>query len=370
MGKKRKGRLGVCDCRALVGDVRRACVGRWVQNVYNVTSKMFLLKLTKPDTEKVMLVLESGVRFHTTQFERAKDPTPSGFSMKLRKHIRGRKLVAVRQVGVDRIIDFEFGYGETACHIILELYASGNVILTDREYNILTLLRAHVYRPGVKVAPRDKAEKEKAATKKERKARAKAAKENAAKSVEGQINFAVREKYPIGSSNEEAGEALYDDPGALGRELAALVQRTSENDKIKKMPALEKLLSGRGCKASALGPDLVAHVVRESGVHIDDALDQSGHPLAAVIENIAARLNDAWVLLRGLDAADASKGYVYADAEGKVCHFAPVRWAHRNNEACSEHPTLDRAVDAYFSEMEMKKDARDEDGARKRALKK
>ena len=176
----------------------------------------------------------------------------------------------------------------------------------------------------------------------------------------------MREKYPIGS-NEEAGEALYDDPGALGRELAALVQRTSEKDKIKKMPALEKLLSK---KASALGPDLVAHVVRESGVHIDDALDQSGHSLAAVIENIAARLNDAWVLLRGLDAADASKGYVYADAEGKVCHFAPVLWAHRNNEACSEHPTLDRAVDAYFSEMEMKKDARDEDGARKRALKK
>ena len=82
MGKKRKGRLGVCDCRALVGDVRRACVGRWVQNVQrrpNVFAQAY-----QAATEKVMLVLESGVRFHTTQFERAKDPTPSGFSMKLR----------------------------------------------------------------------------------------------------------------------------------------------------------------------------------------------------------------------------------------------------------------------------------------------
>ena len=156
MGRKRKGRLGVCDVRALVGEVERTCVGRWVQNVYNVTSKTFLLKLTKPDTEKVLLLIESGVRFHTTRFERAKDPTPSGFSMKLRKHIRGRKLAQIRQIGVDRVIDFEFGFGETACHLILELYASGNVILTDSQYNILTLLRAHVYRPGVKAPQREK----------------------------------------------------------------------------------------------------------------------------------------------------------------------------------------------------------------------
>ena len=46
--------------------------------------------------------------------------------IKLRKHIRTRRLTNVRQLGVDRIIDFEFaGVGEgTTYHIIAEFYAS------------------------------------------------------------------------------------------------------------------------------------------------------------------------------------------------------------------------------------------------------
>lgn len=41
------------------------------------------------------------------------------------------------------MVDFQFGVGENAHHLLLELYASGNVILTGANYNILTLLRSH-----------------------------------------------------------------------------------------------------------------------------------------------------------------------------------------------------------------------------------
>ncbi|ORX93174.1 DUF814-domain-containing protein [Basidiobolus meristosporus CBS 931.73] len=65
--------------------------------------------------------------------------------MKLRKHLRARRLTDVRQLGVDRIIDFEFASfnedGVGGFHIIAEFYASGNIILTDHTYKILTLLR-------------------------------------------------------------------------------------------------------------------------------------------------------------------------------------------------------------------------------------
>ena len=63
--------------------------------------------------------------------------------MKLRKHIRTKKLEDVRQLGIDRVIDLTFGKGENAYHILVELYAKGNVILTDHEYTILSLLRTH-----------------------------------------------------------------------------------------------------------------------------------------------------------------------------------------------------------------------------------
>lgn len=40
----------------------------------------------------------------------------------MRKHIKGRRLESIEQLGVDRIIDLQFGSGEAAYHIILELY--------------------------------------------------------------------------------------------------------------------------------------------------------------------------------------------------------------------------------------------------------
>lgn len=48
-------------------------------------------------------------------------------------------MTSVTQIGTDRIIDFSFSDG--MYHLFLEFFAGGNVILTDREYNILTLFR-------------------------------------------------------------------------------------------------------------------------------------------------------------------------------------------------------------------------------------
>lgn len=43
--------------------------------------------------------------------------------MKLRKHIRNRRLTDVRQLGIDRIVDFSFGHGDKCIHLILEIYS-------------------------------------------------------------------------------------------------------------------------------------------------------------------------------------------------------------------------------------------------------
>jgi len=72
--------------------------------------------------------------------------------MKLRKHLRTKKLDKIEQLGVDRVIDLTFGKGENAHHILVELYASGNVILTDHEYTILSLLRSHKFEENATIA--------------------------------------------------------------------------------------------------------------------------------------------------------------------------------------------------------------------------
>lgn len=61
----------------------------------------------------------------------------------MRKHLKNKRLESLTQIGVDRIIDLQFGTNEAAYHIILELYDRGNIILTDCDMIILNILRPH-----------------------------------------------------------------------------------------------------------------------------------------------------------------------------------------------------------------------------------
>ena len=64
---------------------------------------------------------------------------PSVFVARLRKYLRSRRVTAVSQVGTDRIIDIQFSDGQY--RLFLEFYAAGNIILTDKDLNILAILR-------------------------------------------------------------------------------------------------------------------------------------------------------------------------------------------------------------------------------------
>ncbi|XP_077077807.1 ribosome quality control complex subunit NEMF isoform X2 [Siphateles boraxobius] len=134
------------------------CVGMRVNNIYDIDTKTYLIRLQKPDCKSVLLV-ESGIRIHCTEFDWPKNIMPSGFAMKCRKHLKSRRLVHVNQLGVDRIVDLQFGSDEAAYHLILELYDRGNIILTDHQFTILNLLRfrtAEAEDVDVKIAVRER----------------------------------------------------------------------------------------------------------------------------------------------------------------------------------------------------------------------
>lgn len=144
-----KVRMNTADVAAEVKCLKRL-IGMRCSNVYDLSPKTYMFKLVNSsgvtesgESEKVLLLMESGVRLHTTAYVRDKSNTPSGFTLKLRKHIRTRRLEDVRQLGYDRIILFQFGLGTNAHYIILELYAQGNILLTDSEFTVMTLLRSH-----------------------------------------------------------------------------------------------------------------------------------------------------------------------------------------------------------------------------------
>ncbi|KAJ9648702.1 hypothetical protein H2199_000615 [Coniosporium tulheliwenetii] len=61
------------------------------------------------------------------------------FVTRLRKYLKTRRVTSIAQVGTDRIIEFQFSDG--LYRLFLEFYAAGNLVLTDRDLNIIALFR-------------------------------------------------------------------------------------------------------------------------------------------------------------------------------------------------------------------------------------
>lgn len=76
--------------------------------------------------------------------------------MKMRKHLKNKRLEALTQLDTDRIIDLQFGVGDAAYHLILELYDRGNVILCDCDMKILNVLRPHTEGEEIRFVVREK----------------------------------------------------------------------------------------------------------------------------------------------------------------------------------------------------------------------
>ena len=156
-----KSRFTSTDVAAMVTSVRPVVLGARVANVYDIAGKLFLIKFSSslvedPNEEtapgKATLLIEAGVRFHLTNFERKKSPIPSGWTMNLRKLLKGKQLERMDQAGTDRVVVLQFGIGDKAVYVILELYAKGNVIVTDASFRIQLLLRSHTFDSGEAIA--------------------------------------------------------------------------------------------------------------------------------------------------------------------------------------------------------------------------
>jgi len=104
-----KSRFSTLDIKASLKEVSDNLLGHYVLNIYDIDSKNYLIKLRQKTSKKILLI-ESGSRVHPTEMEWPKSQAPSGFSMKLRKHLKGKRLTRACQLGFDRIIDLQFGY--------------------------------------------------------------------------------------------------------------------------------------------------------------------------------------------------------------------------------------------------------------------
>ncbi|KAL6902880.1 hypothetical protein GGI43DRAFT_433070 [Trichoderma evansii] len=133
-----KQRFSSLDVKVIAHELQASLVTLRLANVYDLSSKILLLKFAKPDN-KQQLLIENGFRCHLTDFARTTAAAPSAFVARLRKYLKTRRLTAVQQVGTDRILEFQFSDGQY--RMFLEFFASGNIILTDADLKILAISR-------------------------------------------------------------------------------------------------------------------------------------------------------------------------------------------------------------------------------------
>ncbi|KAI9844720.1 MAG: hypothetical protein M1838_002059 [Thelocarpon superellum] len=134
-----KQRFSTLDVQVIAHELSAALSTLRVSNVYDLSSRVFLIKFAKPDRREQLLI-DCGFRCHLTRFARSTATAPSTFVARLRKYLRTRRVTGVSQVGTDRIIRLEFSDGQYS--LFLEFYAGGNIILTDKELSVLAIWRA------------------------------------------------------------------------------------------------------------------------------------------------------------------------------------------------------------------------------------
>jgi predicted ribosome quality control (RQC) complex YloA/Tae2 family protein len=312
-------------------------IGYRVNQIYDIDNKTYLIKLHRNE-EKTVLLMESGNRIHTTSFEWSKSISPSGFTMKLRKHLKNKRLENIEQLGTDRIVLLQFGTGEACYYVILELYDRGNIVLCDFNYICLNVLRPH---------------------------------------VEGEeVRFAVKEKYPLSRARDDSempsmnvikdcilkarqGDSLKTILNPILPFGAAVIDhwliKSGLNDRIIKNDVTEKKEETEVTSKKKKNRDK-----NKEQIFKPFKIDEDFTPLINAINNMFTMMKSS--------TSQESSGYIIQKKELKPTgqtdqeefyfsniEFHPFLFSQYETQPYKEFPTFMQAVDEFFSSLESQK---------------
>ena len=156
--QKSKTRFSSLDIIGMVNNLAPMLENTRLTNIYTVNKRTYLFKFAKA-SKKFQILIESGQRLHIVSDNTEKQAAPNNFTSKLKKHLKGKRFHSIKQLGVERLIQIEFGYkgehGTEIYYIFLEMYAKGNIILCDEKLTIIALTRNYKLGPEVKVLPKE-----------------------------------------------------------------------------------------------------------------------------------------------------------------------------------------------------------------------
>ncbi len=127
----------------LIAELKPIVEGSIVRNVQELGNGWLKLKLQSKQGSKDLIIAPNAF-FLTSYGFQAKQMT-SGYGAFLRKHLRNKRIVSLQQHGFDRVALIEFPEST----LILELFAKGNILLIDKEQQILSAFRKEQWRDRI-----------------------------------------------------------------------------------------------------------------------------------------------------------------------------------------------------------------------------
>ncbi|MHA2501789.1 MAG: ribosome rescue protein RqcH [Candidatus Kariarchaeaceae archaeon] len=128
------------DVRVITHEIRTIVEKSWIVNIYEIPGKIFIFKLRQPQVGLRFLLVEPGVRYHLTSFNREMPKEPTNFAMTLRSHLRNKMINWVEQVETDRLVKLSIG-PDPSYTLVLELFGEGNMILVNPKGKITSAMR-------------------------------------------------------------------------------------------------------------------------------------------------------------------------------------------------------------------------------------
>src|SRR5262245_46480950 len=110
--------------------------GGWIQKIQQPTDRTLVLDVRVPgQTHRLLICCQPDlVRLHITTHSLANPPTPPPFCQFLRAHCQRARIDEIRQIGNDRIVEFQVTGGEGAYAIVCELIGNNaNILVLDAE---------------------------------------------------------------------------------------------------------------------------------------------------------------------------------------------------------------------------------------------
>ncbi len=123
------------ELTALVNELQFLAKGK-ISQIYHQDEQV-ILQLHAIGQGKQLLKIIPG-KYLSLTHEKESAVRPSGFCMQLRKYLGNAFIKSISQKDAERIVVFEFEKKEKF-FLIIELFSKGNVVLTDKDYNIISV---------------------------------------------------------------------------------------------------------------------------------------------------------------------------------------------------------------------------------------